>query len=83
MCGASAEILAQVVERFQGRKDIRVQRIGFAPVPCPTAKHLENEFYPNAGTLAEAAYALAHDGRKQREFPKDLAPEIVQFKGPF
>ncbi|MCI0557373.1 MAG: alpha-ketoacid dehydrogenase subunit beta, partial [Nitrososphaera sp.] len=35
LCGASAEIMAQVTERLQGIKDLRVRRMGFAPVICP------------------------------------------------
>src|SRR5262245_54218328 len=31
MCGAGAEIVAQVAERLMGVRDIRVQRMGFAP----------------------------------------------------
>lgn len=82
-CGASAEIIAQVTGRFQGAREIRHQRMGFAPVPCPTTKNLENLFYPNARTITSAAYALVHDNR-QSWVPEGIeAPEIVQFKGPF
>src|SRR5256884_3131269 len=35
VCGASSEILAQVAEHTQGMPQIRWQRMGFAPVPCP------------------------------------------------
>ena len=40
-CGASAEIVAQVAERLAGVRDLRVQRMGFAPTTCPTTPALE------------------------------------------
>jgi pyruvate/2-oxoglutarate/acetoin dehydrogenase E1 component len=83
MCGASAEILAQVAERLQGSPHIRWQRMGFAPVVCPTTRNLENLFYPNAQTVASAAFALVHDNRKSWAPLHEEAPEIVEFKGPF
>jgi acetoin:2,6-dichlorophenolindophenol oxidoreductase subunit beta len=83
MCGASAEILAQAAERLQGVPHIRWQRIGFAPVACPTTKNLENLFYPNAQTIASAAFGLVHDNPKPWTPEHKEAPEIVEFKGPF
>ena len=35
-CGASAEIVSQVIERLQGISEVRIRRLGFAPVTCPT-----------------------------------------------
>ena len=82
-CGASAEIIAQVTERLQCSKEIRLQRMGFEPVTCPTTKNLENLFYPNAQKIASAAYSLVHNNSKFW-MPKGVeAPEIIQFKGPF
>ncbi len=43
-CGASAEIITQVLERAQGNTAIQVKRMGFEPVPCPTTRNLENVF---------------------------------------
>ena len=82
-CGAGSEILAQVVERFQGHMDVRVQRMGFESVTCPTTRNLETEFYPNAQKIASGAYALVHDNRESWMPALEEAPEIVQFKGPF
>ncbi len=83
MCGLSAEILARVAEHLQGTPHIRWQRMGFAPVTCPTTKNLENLFYPNAQTLASAAFAMVHDNQKSWAPGHDEAPEILEFKGPF
>lgn len=82
-CGASAEILAQVVERLEGDRDIWVRRMGFAPVTCPTVKCLENQFYPDARTIAAAAYSVVHRNKKSWEPTGQEAPEITEFKGPF
>jgi pyruvate/2-oxoglutarate/acetoin dehydrogenase E1 component len=83
MCGAGAEILAQVAERLQGQPRMRWQRMGFAPAPCPTTRSLENLFYPNGQTIAAAAFAMVHDNQKSWALEFQEAPEIVEFKGPF
>ena len=82
-CGAAAEIVALAVERLQGARDLRVRRLGFAPVVCPTTQPLEDLFYPNPRRIAAAAYALAHDKPELWEPEDDGAPDAVEFKGPF
>lgn len=81
-CGASAEILARVVEHVQNRKDIQVRRMGFEPVVCPTTKTLEDGFYPNAQKIAAAVYAMVRDNAAWRP-AGDAALELTEFKGPF
>lgn len=83
MCGAGAEIVAQVAERLMGVRDVRVQRLGFAPTTCPTTPALEALYYPNARTIAAAARDLV-EGAKTGWLP-DENPEFanVEFKGPF
>jgi pyruvate/2-oxoglutarate/acetoin dehydrogenase E1 component len=81
-CGAGAEIVAQVVERLQGDVDLRVCRLGFAPVTCPPTPTLEERFYPDARRIAAAAYDLV--GRGEGWSPPaggDVAP--IAFRGPF
>lgn len=82
-CGATSEIVARVVERCQDLRPLRIKRMGFAPVTCPTAKNLENLFYPNAQTIASAAFELIHDGKKTWCPEPVEAEEILEFKGPF
>jgi pyruvate/2-oxoglutarate/acetoin dehydrogenase E1 component len=82
-CGVSAEIACQVAERLQGFRDIRIQRMGYEPVTCPTTKNLENLFYPNPRGIASAAYAMFHGNGKSWAPELVEAPEIVEFKGPF
>lgn len=77
-CGMTAEIVAQVGERSPG---IRCRRLGFAPVPCPTTRNLENLFYPSASKIAAAAHELVRGTAWQP--PDEIAPEIIEFKGPF
>ncbi len=82
-CGAGAEIVARIVERLQGVRDVRVHRMGFAPVTCPTTPSLEDLFYPNARTIASAAHAMVR-GREPEWMPRER-PDLkaVAFKGPF
>jgi pyruvate/2-oxoglutarate/acetoin dehydrogenase E1 component len=82
-CGASAEIVAQVAERLQGIRDLRLQRLGFAPVTCPTSPPLEDLFYPNARTIAAAARDLI-EGEPTGWLPAERADlRNLEFKGPF
>lgn len=82
-CGMAAEILAQAGERLVGEADIRVARQGFAFVPCPTTKNLENQFYPSAQTVAAGAFRLVHPDEEPWEPPLGEAPEVLEFTGPF
>jgi pyruvate/2-oxoglutarate/acetoin dehydrogenase E1 component len=81
-CGASAEIAAQVAEQLEGESDIRIRRLGFAPVTCPTTPSLETHFYPNPRGIASLAYRLVN-GR--RDWLPEERPDLqaVEFKGPF
>lgn len=82
-CGASAEIIARVAERLQGVRDLRLKRLGFAPVTCPTTPPLEDLFYPEARGIAAAARNLV-EGEETGWLPAER-PDLKQFefKGPF
>lgn len=82
-CGASSEIVSQVVERLQGKKEIKVKRMGFAPVTCPPTPPLERLFYPNASTIAQTAYNLIQG--KNSDWVPVLEENMLEteFKGPF
>jgi pyruvate dehydrogenase E1 component beta subunit len=64
-------------------RDLRLQRLGFAPVTCPTSPPLEELFYPNARTIAAAARDLVEE-TKTGWMPRER-PELDSFvfKGPF
>jgi pyruvate/2-oxoglutarate/acetoin dehydrogenase E1 component len=82
-CGASAEIVAQVLERLQGKREIRVQRMGFAPVTCPTSPPLEEKFYPDARGIASTCADLVR-GKQQHWLPEErIDLRDIEFKGPF
>jgi pyruvate/2-oxoglutarate/acetoin dehydrogenase E1 component len=82
-CGASSEIVAQVAERLEGVRDLRLQRMGFAPTTCPTTPALEDLYYPNARTIAAAARDLAEGKRTGWMPPERDDLKSFQFKGPF
>lgn len=82
-CGASSEITSQVVEKLQGECEVRIHRMGFAPVTCPPTPPLEKLFYPDALRIAQAAYKLVK-GDKRGWLPRQrLDLQEIEFKGPF
>ncbi|MBI1900159.1 MAG: alpha-ketoacid dehydrogenase subunit beta [Planctomycetia bacterium] len=82
-CGASAEIVAAVAEALGGGVPFAFQRMGFAPVVCPTSKPLEKLFYPNPQTIARAAHRLVRPKAPDLQVDSAESPEIAEFKGPF
>jgi pyruvate/2-oxoglutarate/acetoin dehydrogenase E1 component len=82
-CGAGTEIVARVVERLQGRRELRVRRMGFAPTTCPTTPILEKLFYPDAREIAAAAFNLV-EGRETGWMPEPNGETVeIEFRGPF
>lgn len=82
-CGASAEIVARVMEELHDMRAFQVRRLGFQPAPCPTTRPLEDLFYPDAETIATAACGLMTDAPGTWSPGSVAAPELVEFKGPF
>ncbi|WP_254721784.1 transketolase C-terminal domain-containing protein [Kovacikia minuta] len=81
-CGASAEIVTQVIEQLQGIRPIQVRRMGFAPTTCPTTPVLEDLFYPNGCTIAATAYEMVTG--KTDWLPEEQSDlKDIEFKGPF
>ena len=81
-CGFSAELSARVSELCFDSLKSPVRRIGFAFTPCPSARHLENCFYPNAIDIIRAVE------EKLNLEESDLSDEDFysyekKFKGPF
>jgi pyruvate/2-oxoglutarate/acetoin dehydrogenase E1 component len=83
MCGASAEIVAQVSEKLPPGFHPEIRRMGFAAVPCPTTPALEEHFYPNARTIAAMAYTMVSGGAESWLPEKQAQVETLEFKGPF
>lgn len=87
-CGASAEIITQLIERLQkrsvGLNTIALERLGFAETTCPTTRSLEDLFYPNSKTIADKAFNIVSKQNINWSLMRnELATEIEQFKGPF
>ena len=81
-CGFSAEVAAQVSESCFENLKSPVTRLGFAPVPCPTTRPLENKFYFNAIDIIRRAENILNLK------PADLSGEEFysyenKFEGPF
>jgi pyruvate dehydrogenase E1 component beta subunit len=81
-CGASAEIVARVMER--STRPIQVARMGFAPTTCPPSPTLEHEFYPNPATISARIHEMVRPGSAWTPDPEraKLAYQM-QFRGPF
>lgn len=80
--GLSAEIAAEVGRRCFGLLRAPVERVGFAPVPCPTTRPLEMAFYPSAPDIARLAASML--GASVPDLPEDLRSTYEhRFKGPF
>ena len=77
--GVSSEISALVAE--EGFQDLKkpIIRIGLPNCPAPTAKSLEDVYYPRALQIAEAVVRLL--GRTNIEVV--LKPDIDTFSGPY
>jgi len=84
--GVCAEISRIITSRAPQILKSPIINISMAPVPCPTAKTLENFFYPDMGSIVDAIYKLvlnkeAHGkALPADEYKKKLYKE---FKGPF
>lgn len=84
--GVCAEICRLVCEEDPGMLKVPVVTLGMQPAPCPTAKSLEDLYYPNLTTLTDAVATLA-TGKKQHGIPlpdeASMADVYKRFRGPF
>lgn len=84
--GVAAEVCRWVCESAPNLLKAPAVSLGMAPASCPTAKSLEDRFYPNLGTLADKAATLV-TGRKDHGIPMptetSMADVYKKFKGPF
>lgn len=84
-CGASAEIVARVVEAGRTGAPVQVRRMGYAPTTCPTTPALEREFYPDPAKIAEVVHALVRP-QKPAWTPDPVRAKSacqIKFRGPF
>ncbi len=81
-CGFSGEVGAQISANCFAALKAPVRRVGFASTPCPTARHLENRFYPNAeNIIREIEDMLELDPSDLSEI--EFYSHEKKFKGPF
>lgn len=84
--GVGAEMSRLVCERDPSLLKAPVKTLGMAPAPCPTAKSLEDLYYPNLRRLTDDLAALVR-GRTDHgvALPEDasMADVYKRFKGPF
>jgi pyruvate dehydrogenase E1 component beta subunit len=80
--GAGAELAARINEECFEALGYPVRRVGFAHSPCPTARHLENAFYPNAETIVRTVEEVGDVGTADLSGEEFYAHER-RFKGPF
>jgi len=84
--GVSAEICRLVCERRPAALAAPVVTLGMAPAPCPTAKTLEDLYYPNLRRLTDELATLV-TGRRDHGIPlaedASMADVYKRFKGPF
>jgi pyruvate/2-oxoglutarate/acetoin dehydrogenase E1 component len=81
-CGVGGEIAALIYENCYKKLKKPILRIGFAYSPCPTARILENEFYPNAEDIIrgiENILSISKTDLSEYEFYS----HENKFKGPF
>jgi len=81
-CGFGAELAALVSHWCFGFLKRRVERLGYAHVPCPRTRPLENLFYPSAVSIIRAAEKMLSldeaDLTRESFYTYDQ-----RFKGPF
>jgi pyruvate dehydrogenase E1 component beta subunit len=80
--GTSAEIITRVAEAQPIIHCGWIGRSGNAYHPCPTARELEEQFYPSATSIAQRVSRGMLDPKYWNiEVPDD--PNTTEFKGPF
>jgi pyruvate/2-oxoglutarate/acetoin dehydrogenase E1 component len=84
--GVSAEINRVINEIDPAMLKSQSVSLGMAPAPCPTAKSLEDLYYPDIHDLVEAICKL-HFGKEQNKIPlpakQSMTDFYKHFKGPF
>jgi len=84
--GVAAEICRLVCEDDPSALRAPVVSLGMQPAPCPTAKSLEDLYYPNLARFTDAIATLVR-GRRNHGIPlakeDSMADVYRRFKGPF
>jgi pyruvate dehydrogenase E1 component beta subunit len=84
--GVCAEVCRIVAEHDPSALRAPVVTLGMQPAPCPTAKSLEDLYYPNLTQFVDRAAALVigrHDHGVPLPDEHSMADVYKRFKGPF
>lgn len=80
--GYGAELSAQIHEKCFAHLIAPVKRLGFGQSPTPTARHMEEDFYPDANDVVSSIGEIL--GRSLSRIPRQqLYSHESKFKGPF
>jgi pyruvate/2-oxoglutarate/acetoin dehydrogenase E1 component len=84
--GTAAEICRIVAEAEPQALKAPVRTLGMAPAPCPTAKALEDLYYPNLANVVDAVGTLVR-GKAAHGVPlpqeRTMSDIYKKFRGPF
>ena len=80
--GLSGEIAYHIQKNCLGDLTTSIERVGFKETPCGTARHLEDEFYPNAFDIVRCVEKMVGVDPCAVEEYKLFSHE-TKFKGPF
>ncbi|REL34829.1 alpha-ketoacid dehydrogenase subunit beta [Thalassotalea euphylliae] len=81
--GVSAEIARLMCQQGFGLLQKPMAAIGMAPSPCPTAKALEDLYYPNQEVMIAKILELVERNDIAIPNEKSMADVYKKFKGPF
>ena len=83
--GVAAEMNRIINEHDPSILKARVISLGMKPVPCPTAKALEDLFYPDIHDIVVAVKEIINNPGKIHEIPlkQSMTDFYKHFKGPF
>ena len=84
--GVVAEVCRMIATRAPQSLKAPVASLGMHPTPCPTAKALEDIYYPNLEIMVDTVATLVR-GSKDHGVPlpdeKSMVDTYKHFKGPF
>jgi pyruvate dehydrogenase E1 component beta subunit len=83
--GVAAEVCRQLVMRDPGLLSQAPSMLGMAPAPCPTAKSLEDIYYPSQHELVDALLTQVRGVKHGVSLPSErsMTEGYKRFRGPF
>jgi pyruvate dehydrogenase E1 component beta subunit len=83
--GVAAEVCRIVCEAAPSALKAPAVTLGMQPAPCPTAKSLEDRYYPNLRDLTDAIATVVKGRDHGIDMPdeRSMADVYKRFRGPF